>query len=188
MINCGRLRGFWSDKMNSSWLEQMFEPKDDAEWLKDLLEKSEITSEQHEWLSDLFQQKAENDKENHADRWWKGISSDVEGSFDPSRVPQWLREHKELKQSAEKTHDLSWSWEWSGKDQDPEKLKERMEEAKKEAAERLEDAKADHADKVNQWLEDTKAEHADRASKWLEEAKADHADRVNKWRDNIVMI
>jgi len=133
----------------------MFESKDDEAWLKGLLEKEEISAEQYEWLFSLFSKKAESDKDNHADAWWKSIhSGNLESSFDPSAVPEWIKEHKHEASSSKgsKDHSFEWSWQWEGKDADPAKLAERLEEAKKGAAEQLEDAKAEHAERFNNMI------------------------------------
>jgi hypothetical protein len=154
VINCGRFKQFHSDKMNSSWLKQLFEPKDDQAWLQVLLEKKEISSEQFEWLKSLFSKKAEADKDNSADKWWKNISnSNLETSFDPSVVPDWIKEHKHdaswIKEHKQ-DHDFNWSMKWEGKDTDKDALADRLEEAKKNAQSELEDAKAKHFKNLRQ--------------------------------------
>merc|ERR1712100_566938 len=113
---------------------ELFAPKDDQAWLKGLLEREEITSEQFEGLSELFKEKAESDKDGQADRWWKNISKeDLEGSFHPDVVPDWIKEHNK----GQKDWSKSWSFSWSGKDKDEgaKKLAEAKEEFEKEAAE-----------------------------------------------------
>lgn len=76
--------------MNSAWSKQLFEEKDNDAWLKMLVEKKEISSEQFTWLHDLFEKKV-HDK-GQADRWWKDVF-DGKSSFDPASVPDWVKEH-----------------------------------------------------------------------------------------------
>jgi len=77
--------------MSAAWSKELFEEKDNDAWLKMLVEKKEISSEQFTWLHDLFEKKV-HDTDGQADRWWKDIFAG-KSSFDHASVPDWVKEH-----------------------------------------------------------------------------------------------
>jgi hypothetical protein len=78
-----------------AWLPELFSEKsDNAAWLSGLYDRKEITSEQHEWLQELFAKKEEEDKENYSDLWWKGNYGGMgSAKFDANKVPGFVKTH-----------------------------------------------------------------------------------------------
>lgn len=77
-------------KQNSSWISQMFEPKDDEAWLRDLVSKSEISFSQYKYFKILLHEKPVEDMAE-ADRWWK---DSLVSNFNVDHVvPKLVREH-----------------------------------------------------------------------------------------------
>jgi len=90
-------------KYGSSWLKDLFSPKDDVEWLTNLLKKEEITQDQYEWLLELFEKKPYMDGD-YADSWWKSIfTSTYKGSFDEDSIPSFIKEHSLLTKEREES-------------------------------------------------------------------------------------
>lgn len=100
--NCGELFSLFNYHSSCNcqqWLPEMFEPKDDDAWVKDLYEKEEISEYQHNWLKSLLKKKREEDKDGSADKWWK--SNFTKEQFDAESAPDFVKDHVKQRRMAD---------------------------------------------------------------------------------------
>jgi len=101
--NCG-LGSFYRQKKDLRWAKELFQQADDESWLKGLLEKSEIDSEQFEWLKDLFEKHHQQDVDGEANQWWRKHFEGKADDIDSESMPNWLQQH------SQKEKEFNWSW------------------------------------------------------------------------------
>merc|ERR1711959_55690 len=89
--SCGELPALFNHRRGSGWLKSLFSTgRDDHEWLMGLLKKGEITKHQFKWLSKVFKEKHESERE-YANNWWTGLMSQrYIGSFNVHSVPNFI--------------------------------------------------------------------------------------------------
>jgi len=110
-------------KAQSAWIKNLFDKKDHEQWLNNLLEKNEITSEQHGFIKGLLEKREESDS---TAEWWKNI---FEGKHN-GKKPYWAKD--------DESSDLNMEWKWSINHK---KELEQKAEARVEAKSESEDSK-----------------------------------------------
>merc|ERR1711959_132200 len=132
--NCG-LGSFYRQKKDLRWAKELFQQADDESWLKGLLEKSEIDSEQFEWLKDLFEKHHQQDVDGEANQWWSKHFEGKADDIDSESMPNWLQQH------SQKEKDFNWSWNSEHQSDKKENLLKKWREAADAAKENLEQKK-----------------------------------------------